>query len=99
MNHRSDRQGGWVGMIALLLALAIVAYLAKDALVKYGMLGGVAPTTRAATPAERARAEAAGGTPRVDPAGTAPSPASAIDRARGLETFMKEESAKRGGDN
>ena len=32
------RQGGWVGMLVILLALVIVAYLAKDALTKYGIV-------------------------------------------------------------
>jgi len=61
MDPKIGKQGGWVGMIVLLLAVLIVAYLAKDALVKYGMLGG--PETadsRPGTPGERTRSPAAG---------------------------------------
>ena len=66
MNQRIDRQRGWIGMIGLLLALAIVAYLAKDALLKYGMLpSGDRTVIKAGTPGERARMPAA-----VDASGT-----------------------------
>jgi hypothetical protein len=40
MRRRLGRQGGWVGFIVLLLALAIVAWLAKDALKQYGLVPG-----------------------------------------------------------
>ena len=40
MRQRVGGQGGWVGLIVILLALAIVAWLAKDALRQYGMLSG-----------------------------------------------------------
>ena len=40
MRQRVGGQGGWVGLIVILLALAIVAWLAKDALQQYGMLSG-----------------------------------------------------------
>ena len=38
MNRRGGRQGGWVGMIAVLLALLIVAWLARDALKQYALV-------------------------------------------------------------
>ena len=40
MDRRIGRQGGWVGLIVILLALAIVAWLSKDALKQYGLLSG-----------------------------------------------------------
>ena len=62
MNVRpSARQRGWVGLIVILVALVIVAILAKDALKKYGLAPGAPVTTKAGTPAERARAPGAGG--------------------------------------
>ncbi|MFO1312161.1 MAG: hypothetical protein U1F41_08875 [Burkholderiales bacterium] len=78
------RQGGWVGLVVLLLAVLIVAFLAKDALVKY--LGPAATPPRSAAPAQ---AGAAAG---------APAAAAPMDRARGLQDMMQKESEKRGGD-
>ena len=45
MVSRIGRQGGWVGLIVMLLALAIVAWLARDALKAYGLLPGPATVT------------------------------------------------------
>lgn len=84
------RQGGWVGMIALLLALAIVAYLAKDALVKYGMLS---PAQTTVTTGERVPAAAA---ERSDPTSVPVTPGNALERAKGLQETLKQESEKRG---
>ena len=98
MNQRIDRQRGWIGMIGLLLALAIVAYLAKDALLKYGMMpSGDRTVIKAGTPGERARMPAA-----VDASGTiidsAPAaPTTAIDKARGVENMLKQQESKRSG--
>ena len=39
---RIARQGGWVGLVVVLVALVIVAVLAKDALKKYGLMPGAA---------------------------------------------------------
>jgi hypothetical protein len=98
MNSRIDRQGGWVGMLVLLLALLIVAWLSKDALVKYGMMSDTETTvTRAGTPAERARASGGSAVERVDPTGAAPAPTNAIERARGVEETMKRGAESRGG--
>ena len=92
--HRSEglkgltHQRGWVGMIVLLLALAIVAWLSKDALKQYAFMAPATTNVKmeAASPGERARApaaiEASGAT--VDSA--APTPTAPMDRVRGLET-------------
>jgi hypothetical protein len=83
MNHRLDRQRGWAGLLALLLALAIVAWLARDALHKYGMV----PTTPGVAPA------AGPGT-----AGESePAPRSPLDAARGLESTLRQQEDKRSG--
>ena len=70
----------------LLVVVLIVAFLYKDALVKY--LG----------PAETV--QRAGPKTQVDPAATdvtAPAPANAMDRARNLQDTLQKESEKRGG--
>jgi hypothetical protein len=97
VNQHIDRQRGWVGMIVLLLALAIVAWLSKDALMKYGMVPSDPTATKAGTPGERARMGAA-----VDASGTtidsAPAaPAGVLDKARGVEGMLKEQESKRSG--
>ena len=53
------RQGGWVGLIVILLALVIVALLAKDALKQYGLVPGAASSTESRD-ARRACARAGG---------------------------------------
>ena len=59
-SHRPGRQGGWVGLVCILIALAIVAWLSKDALMKYGMLPG---TTTTSTERTTGGAAPATGTP------------------------------------
>lgn len=73
-------QDGWVGLVALLLALVIVAVLAQTALKHYGLLA-----TTDASPRERGSAA----TGEVDSA--AATPRKAIERARGLENAMKQQ--------
>ena len=62
---RPDRRGlrrhqrGWVGLVVILLALVIVAWLAKSALTSYGLTGkppAAAPGAPPTDPRERARA-------------------------------------------
>ncbi|MCC7040969.1 MAG: hypothetical protein IT516_11740 [Burkholderiales bacterium] len=76
-------------MLVLLLALVIVAWLAKDALVKYGMLSTSTTTTKRAGPAGAAPSA-------TEPAVT---PANAIEKAKALEGFLQQESTKRDGGN
>ena len=84
-------------MIVLLIALAIVAWLAKDALMKYGLLSpGETTVTSGATSGERTRSQAAGAVERADPTSAPPTPTNALERARGLENTLKQESEKRG---
>ncbi len=96
MNQQLGRQGGWVGMIAMVLALVVVAYLAKDAFKKYGML----PTAetipvKAGSPAERARTQIGGATEVLDVTTAAPVPTSAIDKARGVEGMLNKSAEER----
>ena len=88
------REGGWVGMIVVLVALVIVAFLAKEALKQYGLAPPKA-ATNAGTPGERVRAVGAvdGEALQTD---TAPqAPASALERARGIEDMVKREAEER----
>ena len=99
------RQGGWVGMIVLLLALVIVAWLSKDALHNYGLLPNVETTMKragvpgesAATPGERTGSAAAGAVERMDPTTVTPAPTSAIDKARSVEGMLKQSEGARSG--
>jgi len=56
--RRSRRaQQGWIGLVVLLLALLIVAWLGKSALTSYGLSPTKpAPGTPSSDPRERARA-------------------------------------------
>jgi hypothetical protein len=89
------RQGGWIGLVVMLVALVIVAILAKDALKQYGLLPGTGTAIKAGTPGERARAPGAIDVDAVD-IGSAPSaPAGALDRARGVEDMIKRQADER----
>jgi Tfp pilus assembly protein PilE len=74
------RQRGWLGLVALLIALVIVAVLAQTVLRSYGMLGGGDRTATARARAPGAAAPAEGDATQATPSITAP-----IERARGLE--------------
>jgi hypothetical protein len=86
---RPSRQGGWIGLVVLLLAVLIVGFLAKDALMKY--LGPAQTVQRAGpnTPLDPASG---------DVTAAQPSTGNAMDRARGLQDMMQKESEKRGAD-
>ena len=75
---RSD-QRGWVGLIAILIALVIVALLAQTLLKSSGLLGAGAPT-KAGTRVPGPAAPAA-----PDSTAAPAAPVTAIERARGLE--------------
>ena len=96
MNRRPPaRQRGWAGLVMILVALAIVAFLAKDALKSYGLaLRPVAPT-KAGTPAERARAPGAGGIEALDLGSAPAAPTSALERARSVEDMVKQQDDQR----
>ena len=88
------RQRGWAGLVGILVALVIVAVLAKEALKHYG-LTGAAVTTKAGTPGERAHAAGAVGVEAID-LGAAPiAPGAALERARGVEDMVKRQADER----
>ncbi len=81
-----QRQRGWLGMVVMLIALVIVAILAKDALKSYGALEGV--PAEPARQGERSRLPPAA----VDaspPPGATPSFQKPIERARGVEATVQ----------
>jgi hypothetical protein len=89
------RQRGWVGLIVMLVALVIIALLAKEGLKQYGLLPGKATTTKAGTPGERARAPGAVGVEALDFNSAPSAPAGALDRARGVEDMVKRQADER----
>jgi len=81
------RQGGWLGLVVVLVALVIVAWLAQSALRNYGLLGGEAPAAKAGAAAATSPDQPAAATPR-----------NAMERARGVEQTVQqgaEEQARR----
>jgi hypothetical protein len=95
MDHRIGRQGGWVGMIVMLLALAIVAWLARDALRGYGLLPSSSTAAKAGMTGERVRPAGAlsGEAPDMSSAPTQQAP---MERARGVEDMVKQQAEQRG---
>ena len=87
MNRRIGRQGGWVGLIVILLALAIVAWLSKDALKHTGCCPARAgPASRPGlqrSPTPAAVSDFSGS------AAATPSFQAPIERARGVESTVR----------
>jgi len=75
------RQRGWVGLVVILLALAIVALVARTALKQYGLLDEPVKSKPAAAGASETE-QAAAMTPR-----------NALERAKGVEEMVKQGAA------
>ncbi len=87
MHRRIDRQRGWVGLIVLLLALLIVAWLAKDALRDYGLLAPDEPAEpREPTGLQRSPTPAA--VSESPPGGASTSYRAPLERARSVESTV-----------
>jgi hypothetical protein len=95
MSGRRSRQGGGIGLIVILVALVIVAFLYKDALKSYLLSSTPEVTTKAATPGERARSAGAIGAEAIDTSSSPVAPRNAIDRARGIEDTVKQQAEQR----
>ena len=95
MDQRIGRQGGWVGMIVILLALVIVAWLAKDALQQYGLMSGMETLPKDSQGEKRVRGPGVGATEASpDVTVATPAPLNAIERARTVEGMVKEQAAE-----
>ncbi len=81
----------------ILVALVIVAVLAKDGAEGVRPRLGAKATTKAGTPGERARAPGAIGGEAIDMESAPTAPASALERARGVEDMVKQQAAERAG--
>ena len=81
-------QRGWVGLIVLLLALVIAGVLAQTLLKKMGLFSGDRVTTNAT--GIRGPGPATG--VPVDATAATPIPANAIERARGVESTLQQQS-------
>jgi hypothetical protein len=88
MGHKREynraRQRGWAGLIGLVLALVIVAMLAKTVLEQYGLAGS---TRKPATAGDRT---GLGPVPHETTA-VVPAPRDAMERARGLESSVQQQ--------
>ena len=79
--NTAARQGGWAGLIVLVIALVIVGMLAKTVLQTYG-LTGTATTASKTTPVGQASHEVTT---------VVPAPRDAMERARGLEQNVQQQ--------
>jgi hypothetical protein len=95
MNASKRKQRGAIGLIVILLALVIVAFLYKDALKSYLLLSTPPVVTKAGTPGERARMAGAVGAEAIDMSSAPVAPQTAIDRARGIEDMVKQQAEQR----
>jgi len=85
-------QRGWVGLIVLLIALVIVGVLSQKLLRQMGLFSGDDATTRAAGPRGPGPTSAV----PIDPTGATPARRNAIERAKGLESSLQQQSQDMG---
>ena len=76
-------QRGWIGIVGILIALAIVAVLAPTMLKSYGLLAGSGAAERTG------RAASAASPAPTDPTAATPAPTAPLDRARGVERTLQ----------
>ena len=93
MNRRIGRQHGFLGLIVILIALLIVAWLSMDALKAYGVMSGVGPNPKSVPAVEPARGPGVAGTDSREVTTATPAPMNALDKARGLESAVREQAA------
>jgi hypothetical protein len=86
------RQRGWVGLIVILLALAVVALLGRTVLREMGLLGARPPVAQTGEPGRLP----SGAQPAAEPASATPSSSAPIDRARAVEGMVLQGAAERG---
>ena len=81
------RQRGWVGLIVLLIALVIVGLLSQKLLKQMGLFSEDRVTTKTAGPRGPGPASAA----PIDATGATPVPGNVVERARGLESSLQQQ--------
>jgi hypothetical protein len=82
------RQHGWIGLVGLLLALVLVALLAQKVLKSYGLAPGAEQGAKSDTGLHGPGATSPA---PMDPTGATPTPAAAIERARGVESTIQQQ--------
>jgi hypothetical protein len=87
----SSRQRGWVGLIVILLALVIVAVLSQKLLKQMGLL----PDDRTVIRSGPRGPGTITGVP-VDATDVTPIPGNAVERAKGLESTLQQQSQDMG---
>ena len=83
------RQRGWVGILAMLLVVGIVALLAGSVLRQYGLGGATAPRA----PRGTSTSETVGGIAPAAPDVTVPAPIDALGRARDVQEAVRQQAA------
>ena len=86
------KQRGWIGLIVLLIALVIVGLLSQKLLKQMGLFSDDRVTTKAAGP----RGPGPLGAVPIDATGATPTPGNAIERAKGLESTVQQQSQDMG---
>ncbi len=84
--HTIRTQGGWAGFVMILIVLAIVGWLSRDALMAY--FGSVTAQADAARAEGRTRLPTAA----PDAVQATPSMATPVERARGVEATVQQQS-------
>lgn len=89
-------QRGWIGLVVILLALVVVAWLARDALRAYGLSGAASADGGRAGARPRAERLVPGAVPGETETGHAPvAPATPLERARGVEATLQRDADER----
>jgi hypothetical protein len=81
------RQRGWVGIIALLLVVCVVAVMAST------LLKSLMPSGKSSADRSAPRVPAGGLDPVDSASATAPPPGDALERARGVQDAVREQAA------
>jgi hypothetical protein len=86
------KQRGWIGLIVLLVALVIVGLLSQKLLKQMGLFS----EDRAISKATGPRGPGPTGAVPLDVTGAPPVPGNAIERAKGLESTLQQQSQDMG---
>jgi hypothetical protein len=90
--HAQGRQGGWAGLVALLIVVLVVAFLARGTLKQYGLLSGLGEKPPPHGQQDRSQEAGTGSVGRAD----APAPRDAMERVRRLQDSVQEQATELG---